>query len=108
MKDRNSGDLRRLGRGPGGYSRRIRQGYLARLSDVWSEDQGEVRVPRRKGEAVPVRAPRRVKTNWRVTCDRGDVVAIEPNREFESVFEGGDDPFMDALEYAAKKIREGR
>ena len=48
----------------------------------------------------------RVRTNWRVRSERGEVVAIEPNRDFEHVFDG-DDPFMAALEYAAKKLREG-
>lgn len=51
----------------------------------------------------------RVVTNWRVHRTKdGDIVAVEPNREFESVFDGGKDPFMEALEYAAKKIREGK
>lgn len=48
----------------------------------------------------------RVRTNWKVRSERGEVVAIEPNRDFEHVFEG-DDPFMAALEYAAKQLREG-
>lgn len=106
MKDLNSGDLRRLGRGAGGYSRRIRSGYLQRLSDVWSETDGQVREPaHRKGKAGAVRKTR-TKRNWRVTTERGEVLAIEPNREFENVF-SGPDPLMEALEYAAKKIREG-
>lgn len=48
----------------------------------------------------------REKGNWRVRSERGEVVAIEPDREHEHVFEGAD-PFMDALEYAAKQLREG-
>lgn len=48
----------------------------------------------------------RTKVNWRVGTQAGEVVAIEPNRDFEHVFEG-DDPFMAAIEYAAKQIREG-
>lgn len=44
-------------------------------------------------------------TNWKVRSEDGDVVAIEPNRDFEHVFEGSD-PFMAALEYAAKQLRE--
>jgi hypothetical protein len=34
-------------------------------------------------------------------------LAIEPNREYEHVFEGGSDPYWDAVEYAAKELREG-
>lgn len=50
----------------------------------------------------------RERTNWRVSTQGGDVVAVEPNRDFEHVFEGGKDPFMEALEYAAKQLREGK
>lgn len=49
----------------------------------------------------------RDKVNWRVGTDGGDVVAVEPNRDYEHVFDGQEDPFMAALEYAAKQIREG-
>lgn len=104
MKDLNSGDLRRFG-GASRYSRRIRSGYRASLSDVWSWDGGAVREPRnRKGKGSTVRSPQQ-RTNWRVKTERGEVLAIEPNREFEHTFEGGSDPFMEALEYAAKQLR---
>lgn len=49
----------------------------------------------------------RDKVNWRVGTQDGEVVAVEPNRDFEQVFDGGPDPFWDAVEFAAKKIREG-
>jgi len=108
MKDLNSGDLRRSGRGAGDFSRRIRSGYLSRLSDVRGEDLGAVREPRnQKGKAGTVRGPQQ-RTNWRVKMEAGEVLAIEPNREFEHTFEGGADPFMEALEYAAKQLREGK
>lgn len=107
MKDLNDGDLRRLGRGAGGYSRRIRSGYLSRLSDVWSTDDGAVHQSANgKGKSGTVRKSRQ-RTNWKVSCEHGEVVAIEPNREFEHVFEGGKDPLMEALEYAAKQLRGG-
>lgn len=46
--------------------------------------------------------------NWRVLRYRGDgdVVAIEPNRDYEHVFEGGRDPYWEAVQYAAKRLRE--
>lgn len=104
MKDLNSGDFRRVG-GASRYSRRIRNGYRASLSDVWSRDGGAVREPRnRTGQGGAVRKSRE-RTNWRVKTERGEVLAIEPNREFEHTFEGGKDPFMEALEYAAKQLR---
>lgn len=107
MKDLNSGDLRRFG-GASRYSRRIRSGYRASLSDVWSWDGGAVREPRhRKGKEGAVRAPRQ-RTNWKVRSEGGEVLAIEPSREFEHTFEGGSDPFMEALKYAAQQLREGQ
>ena len=45
-------------------------------------------------------------TNWIVRRNpTGEVVAVEPNRDFEEVFEGGDDPYWDAIEYAATQLR---
>lgn len=43
--------------------------------------------------------------NWRVGTEHGEVVAIEPDRRHDTVFTGPD-PFMEALEYAAKRLRE--
>lgn len=104
MKDLSE-PLRRVG-GWTRYSRRVRDGYRAHLSDVWSWDQGAVRKPPdREGAGHTVRKPRE-RTNWKVMTDQGEVVAVEPNREFEHVFDGPD-PFMAALEYAAKQLREG-
>ena len=51
---------------------------------------------------------RRPHTSWivRRNYGSGDVVAIEPNREFEHVFEGGKDPYQEALEFAAAELRK--
>jgi hypothetical protein len=62
----------------------------------------------RKGEGRTVsKARQRNRTNWRVSREDGEVIAVEPNRDFEHVFEGGADPFMEALEFAAKQLRNG-
>lgn len=105
MRDLNS-DLRRYRGASGGYTRRVRQGYLQGLSDVWSWNMGAVHQPdNRKGSGRSVRQPNK-RVNWRVHSERGEVVAVEPNRDFEHVFDG-DDPFQAALEFAAKQLREG-
>lgn len=108
MKDLNS-EPRRLGRGSGGFSRRVRQGYLQGLSDVWSWDLGAVCEPdHREGEGRTLSKSRqRNRTNWRVSVEGGEVIAVEPNRDFEHVFQGGPDPFMEALEFAAERLRNG-
>jgi hypothetical protein len=77
----------------------MRSGYLLSLSAAWADSDG--------GSVSGRRVPKeRVKSNWRVRSEAGEVLAIEPDREHEHVFEGSD-PFMDALEYAAKQLREG-
>lgn len=107
MRDLNR-ELRRSGRGPGQYSRRLRSGYLSHLQDLWSQDHGTVHQPTyRKGKEGAVRAPRE-KLNWRVQSEGGEVIAVEPDLKHEHVFEGGADPFQEALEYAAKQLREGQ
>lgn len=45
-------------------------------------------------------------TNWMVRRDGGDVVAVEPDREHEHVFEGGLDDFGAALNFAAAELRK--
>lgn len=50
--------------------------------------------------------PRKVSLNWRVVIEHGQVLAIEPGKDFEHVFEGGVDPYGQALEFAASKIKE--
>jgi len=40
-----------------------------------------------------------------VRREAGEVLAVEPNREYEHVFEG-DDPYTAALMYAAKQLRK--
>lgn len=104
MKD-VSGDLRRF-RGRG-LASRVRRGNQERLSEVSGEAGRDVRgrAPSRAATPKAARQPDGC-TNWRVVRYRGgDIVAIEPNREFEHTFEGGVDPFQEALEYAAKQLR---
>jgi len=62
--------------------------------------------PRRDDDTVAAqRRARRCEKNWRVkTTDEG-VLALEPGRDFEQVFEGGADPFWSAVEYAAARLR---
>lgn len=107
------GDLRRSGRGFRTYARRVRRSHLDRLQELWGSDGGAVRQPHhRQAAPTPVRKPpplkQRQAKNWNVRVERGEVLALEPGQEHEHVFEGGKDPFLAALEYAAKKIREGQ
>ena len=100
MKDH--GDLRRGGRP--GYTRRVRNSYSSQLSELWSESLGEVRKPaHRSGKSSPMRSPH---TNWIVQRHGDTVIAVEPSREYENTFEGGEDPFQAALEYAAAELRK--
>ena len=47
-------------------------------------------------------------TNWRIRrMNSNEVVAIEPGRDYKEVFNGGTDPLMEALEYAAEQLRKG-
>jgi hypothetical protein len=41
-----------------------------------------------------------------VRRDAGEVVAVEPNREYEHVFDGSDDDFERALAFAADQLRK--
>lgn len=62
--------------------------------------------PRRDTDAVAHERQRaRVEHNWRVTRIEGEVVALEPGREYEQVFDLGTDPFWDAVTFAAKCLR---
>lgn len=47
-------------------------------------------------------------TNWLVRLEAGEVVAIEPNREYEHCFTGGADPFWEAVLFAAAELRKGK
>jgi hypothetical protein len=107
IKDR-SGDLRRL-RGGRRLPARVRRVNHEALLDVWCHTDGAVHRPgdRQRAQA---RASREVAhTNWRVIRYRGsgEVVAIEPNRDYEHIFDGGVDPFWDAVEFAAAELRKG-
>lgn len=87
MKD-HSVELRRLGRG---YARRVTAANRAVL---------------RERPTVTRAEKQRDKRNWRVETSSGEVVAVEPERTHEHVFQGGDDPFWQAVEFAAKQLRE--
>ncbi len=100
-------ELRRVGRG---RDRRVRSGNLQSLRELRGTDRAEVRQSHhRQGKENPVRRARTAsaRVNWKVQIQAGQVVAIEPNREFEHVFEGGSDDYWAAVEYAAKQLREG-
>lgn len=100
MKDH--GDLRKSGRP--GYTRRVLASNRARLSSLWGEDGAVVRQPdHRVGKKNTLCRPH---TNWIVRRDGDTVIAVEPSREHENVFDGGDDPFMVALEFAAAQLRK--
>lgn len=61
----------------------------------------------RKAQARAVRQAR-LDTNWRVKMiSPTRVLALEPGREYENIFEGGTDPFWDAVTFAASEIRKG-
>jgi hypothetical protein len=100
---KDHGDLRRDG-GQRGLSRRIRNHYQSELSELWSETFGAVCKPDdRIGKTSPMRRP---LTNWIVKRDGDRVIAVEPSREYENVFDGGDDPFSAALDFAAAQLRK--
>ena len=68
---------------------------------------GEQRRPKhRRIEQMSDYQQARLEHNWRVKClDTGEVLAFEPGREHEQVFEGGPDPFWDAVTCAAACLR---
>lgn len=104
MKDQ-SHDLRRVGRN--GRDRRVLAGNRALLSELPGDNGGVVhQSPHRKDPKGTVQRSR-THANWRVKREGSKVIAIEPNRDFENVFEGGDDPFQAALEYAAAELKKG-
>jgi len=45
--------------------------------------------------------------NWRVRRQGGEVVAIEPGRDYETPFDGPT-AFWDAVEYAARELKRNR
>lgn len=68
---------------------------------------GERRRPKRDHDTVARdRHKHRLENNWRIVrTEDGEVLALEPGRDFEQTFEGGPDPFWDAVEYAARCLR---
>lgn len=60
----------------------------------------------RKAQANALRQAR-LDTNWRVKLiSPTRVLALEPGRDYENIFEGGDDPFWEAVMFAAAEIRK--
>lgn len=86
-----SRDLRRVGR------RLDQRAYRANKARLASQEIVDTHYRRKQ----------RTHKNWRVVHEPGgDIVAVEPNRDYEHVFEGGKDPYMEALEYAAQQLRK--
>lgn len=68
--------------------------------------EGEIHAPKPINRSVARRAAR-TSTNWRIIHPvGGDIIALEPGREFENVFTGGPDPFWEAVQYAAAELRK--
>jgi hypothetical protein len=100
-------DLRRT-RGHG-HPPRVRRGVEERLHDLPGQDGRTVQGLARARPKAPTWQPHGgANANWAVRRDGGEIVAIEPNEDYEHTFAGGDDPFGVALEFAAKKLREER
>lgn len=100
MKDRSS-DLRHCG---GRHEARVLQANRARLEDEWSWNGGAVCAGDRSIRSAMHTLSER---NWRITQYRRNyAVAIEPGRDYETPFVGPT-AFWDAVEFAAKKLKEG-
>lgn len=56
-------------------------------------------------EVAAERRQARLEQNWRITRIEDEVVALEPGREYEQVFDLGADPFWDAVQFAARCLR---
>lgn len=97
-------DLSRSRRGPDDPARVLGRNHK-RLQGVPREDGRMVCGRRRKVSKTTAWQSDGV-INWRVRREDGEVLAIEPNREYEHVFDG-DDPYTDALEFAAEQLRRG-
>lgn len=96
-------DVRRA-RGGEDYTARIRGSYRKRLRGVPRED-GRMVLGR---EGLAKKTPTWKSdgcANWRVRREDGDVLAIEPDGVYEHVFDG-DDPWLDALIFAAEQLRK--
>lgn len=92
---RDHGELRKVGRG-----RRNERVRKAALLHAQLSERETPRNPRR-----PVRTTSDI--NWRIYCRAdGKVLALEPGREYENIFEGGPDPFWEAVEFAAAELRK--
>lgn len=103
MKD--YGDIRRVGRGR--RNCRVLRSHRDRLQELWSVDGGAMREPANKKTQTLALRQARLDTNWRVKLiSPTRVLALEPGREYENIFEGGDDPFWEAVMFAASEIRK--
>lgn len=92
---RDHGELRKVGRGR--RNERVRKAALIHAQIVERE------APRNPRRAVRTTAGH----NWRIKLlDNGSVLALEPGREYENIFEGGPDPFWEAVEFAAAELRK--
>lgn len=98
-------DIRR-DRRDGGHPRRIRHSNHPKLRGLPSDDGSAVRRRERAVQKASARAAHD-SANWRVIRyqDSGEVVAIEPNRDYEHTFDGYDDDLMSAIEFAAQRLR---
>lgn len=103
MKD--FGDIRRVGRA--GRDCRVLRSHRQRLQEMWSVDGGAMREPANGKVAACALRKARIDTNWRIKQLSPDrVLALEPGRSYENIFEGGDDPLWEALTFAAAELRK--
>lgn len=87
-----------------GPARDIRGRDQERLHSVSRNGGGTVlgkRTPPSPSTRLPNGDP-----NWLVRRERGDILAVEPNGDYEHVFTGGPDPFGEALKFAAARLRK--
>ena len=103
MKD--YGDIRRVGRGR--RDSRVLRSHRQQLQELWSVDGGAMHKPHDRKTPSSALRQTRLNTNWRVKqLSPSLVLALEPGRDYENIFEGGDDPFWEAVTFAAAEIRK--
>lgn len=103
MKD--CGDIRRVGRGQ--RDARVLRSHHSRLQERWIEDGGAMLTTADRKAIAAAARQARVENNWRVKqLSPTLVLALEPGREYENLFEGGDDPYWEAVTHAAAELRK--